>query len=138
MTKVQKFAWVFAVLFLLVFVVTNISAFNDAEGRNFGLFKIDPIDNIVHLLTAILGAIVAWRSLRWSVAFFWLFGILYGLDALVGLSQQRGLLDFSIFIQGLGTPDFGLTNLLINLPHILIAAVMIAIGFVWSRKLAAN
>jgi hypothetical protein len=58
-----------------------------------------------------------------------LVGILYGLDALVGLVVSRGFLDGSLFTQGPGGADFGLTNVLINLPHIVLAGLALAVGF---------
>ena len=130
---IQKLAWIFAALFLLVFIITNIPVFNDAEGRNFGLLKIDPIDNIVHLLTAIIGGVAAWYSRRASKLFFVMFGGLYELDAIVGLLFSRGLLDTSIFTQGVGSADFGIINIALNIPHIIIASIMIGIGLRWKK-----
>ncbi len=137
MTRIQKWALGFGVLFLLVFVVTNIPAFNDAEGRNFGLFAINPIDNIVHLLTAVLGLLAGYFSARWSVWFFRLSGLVYGADTLTGLFLQRGFLDGTVFTLSGGSPDFGLTNIAINAPHIALTAVMLYVGFSYYRKLCA-
>lgn len=134
MKPVQKVAWIFAVLFFVVFVITNVPAFNDAQGYNFGLFKIDPIDNIVHLLTAIIGALSAWYSARYARLFLIVFGTFYGLDALVGLLTQKGLLDFTVFVQaasdisGVFNPDLSVHNFLVNGPHIAISAAMVSAG----------
>lgn len=136
MRSIQRLALAFGVLFLIVFVITNVPAFNDAQGRNFGLFVINPIDNIVHLLTAILGVLAGWCSPRWSRWFLAFFGILYGADAAVGMFLQRGLLDFSVFTQPGGTPDFGLTNWLLNIPHIGIAVVMVWLGFAFEKDIS--
>lgn len=128
MKIIQKYALYFAIAFLVVFIITNIPAFNDSEGRNFGLFKIDTIDNFVHLLTAVLGFIAVWRSPRASAMFLLVFGILYEADAAVGLFLSRGLLDTSVFFS-IGSPDFSMNNILLNLPHIVIATVMIRLGY---------
>lgn len=133
MTLVQKWAWIFAGFFLFVYIITNVPAFNDAQGYNFGLFKIDPIDNVVHLLTAILGGVAAWSSVKWSRWFLVVFGILYALDALTGMVSQLGLLDLSLIHNTLlgetiVNPDFSIKNWLINAPHIGISAVMISLG----------
>jgi hypothetical protein len=133
LTKLQKRAFIFGVVFLIVFVITNVPAFNDAEGRNFGLFKIDPIDNVVHLLTAILGFIAAWKSPQWSKVYLLFFGVLYGLDALAGIFLQRGLLDLTAVTEAGGTTDLGITNLLISAPHVGISLLMIWAGFVKDR-----
>ena len=137
-TTIQKLAWVFAVMFLLVVVMTNIPAFNDARGYNFGLYKIHLIDNVVHLLTFIIGGICAWYSARLSKWFFIFFGILYGLDALTGLFLQRGVLDFSVFTNFGGSPNLGFTNILVNLPHVIIAVAMVWIGVSLSQKIVAT
>jgi hypothetical protein len=139
MTIIQKWAAVFAGLFLIVFVTTHVPAFNDAQGYNFGLFKIDPIDDIVHLLTAILGFIAAWRSPKWARMFLVVFGILYALDAATGMVSQLGLLDLSLIHNTLLgetvlNPDFSVTNWLVNAPHIVISAAMISLGtWMYSR-----
>ena len=133
-TKIQTIAYVFALFFLLVVLVTNIPMFNDERGYNFGLYKIDPADNVIHFLTAVISAICGWYSAKASKWFLILFGALYGLDATAGLFFQRGLLDLTLFTELGGSPDFGLTNLFVNLPHIAIAAVMIWLGITVGRK----
>lgn len=127
-TFVQKTALFFGLLFLFVYVLTNIPAFDDAQGRNFGLFVIDPIDDIVHLLTAIVGIVVAFKSIRYSIWFLIIAGIFYELDAIVGLVFSRGLLDLSLFTLGAGVADFTKRNIYLNLPHIIISTTMIGIG----------
>lgn len=138
-TPIQKVALAFAVLFMFVYIVTNVPAFNDAQGYNFGLFKIDPIDNVVHLLTAIFGLLAAWYSARASRWFLCLFGAFYGMDAAVGMFTQRGLLDFTVFLQAasgepLLNPDLSIRNFLVNGPHIVIAAAMVWSGGWLSRS----
>ncbi len=133
MTLIQKAAWFFGGFFLFVFIITNIPAFNDAQGYNFGLFKIDPIDNIVHLITALVGFFAAWYSVRASKWFLVVFGVLYALDAATGMLSQLGLLDLSLIHNTLlgetvVNMDFTLKNWLINAPHIGISAAMIFCG----------
>jgi hypothetical protein len=54
--------------------------------------------------------------------------VLYDLDALVGMTMSRGLLDLSVFKLGMGGPDFGLTNWALNAPHIVLASLALWIG----------
>ena len=131
-------AWVYAAGFLGVFLITHTPGFTDANGFLFGLFKIDPIDDIVHLLSGLAGVVVAGYATRHISLYFKLIGILYGLDVVVGLTQQRGFLDLSIFTHGLGSPDFGLTNIAINFPHIVIAGIALVVGFGTSARSRTN
>ena len=127
-TPLRRLAWLYTAGFLGIFVICHTPAFNDAEGRLFGLFTIDPIDDIVHLLSGVAGALVAWRWPRVIPAYFVAVGVLYNLDALVGMTMSRGLLDLSVFTLGPGGPDFGLTNWLLNLPHIVLATIALVAG----------
>ena len=54
-------------------------------------------------------------------------GTLYDLDALVGMTMSRGLLDL-VFQLGPGPPDFSLTNWAVNMPHIVLASLALVIG----------
>lgn len=125
----RRLAWVYAAGFLGVFLITHAPGCTDADGNLFGLFKIDPIDDIVHLLSGLAGAIVAWRAPGAIPAYFKAIGILYGLDALVGLAMSRGVLDLSVLTRGPGAPDLSLTNWAINLPHVIIAGIALVVGF---------
>jgi len=125
----KKLAWMYSAGFLGVFLITHTPGFTDATGRLFGLFKIDPIDDVVHLLSGLAAVFVTWYATRSIPLYFKLIGILYGLDVVIGLTQQRGFLDLSIFLQGMGTPDFSMTNLEINLPHIVISGFALVVGF---------
>jgi Domain of unknown function (DUF4383) len=125
----RKLAWLYAAGFVGVFLVTHAPGATDDAGRLFGLFKIDPIDDIVHLLSGLAGVVVAAWAVQLIPLYLKLVGILYGLDALVGLVVSRGFLDGSLFTQGPGPTDFGLTNVLINLPHIILAGIALAVGF---------
>ncbi len=116
--------------FLGIFASATHREFIDADGKLFGLFRIDPIDDFVHLLSGIAGALVSWWGTQYLPAYFIVIGILYDLDAVVGMTMSRGLLDLSVFKYGPGSPDFGLTNWLLNLPHIVLATLALIIGIV--------
>jgi hypothetical protein len=130
----RQLAWVYAAGFLGVFLITHAPFLTDTNGLSFGLFKIDPVDDIVHLLSGVAGVIVAWRATSYIPLFFKLVGILYMADAVVGMVASRGLLDGSVLTQGLGAPDFGMTNWALNLPHIIISGVALVIGFRKTRS----
>ena len=83
----------------------------------------------VFLVTHAPGAVVAGWATGLVPRYLRLVGVLYGLDALVGLVVSRGFLDGSLFTQGSGGPDFGLTNVLVNLPHIVLAGLALVFGY---------
>jgi hypothetical protein len=137
-TSIQRWSGLWGIFFLLVVVITNIPAFNDEQGRNFGLYKIDMPDNIVHLLTAIWGIAAAYISIQASIWFFRIFGSVYMLDAIAGLFFSRGLLDLSIFMEGPGAADLSVTNILVNLPHVIISSILLYVGFKGYQKMMSS
>ena len=133
---IQNFAWIYALVFFLVVLVGYITSFNSND-LLFGLFAIDPIDDGLHLLSALWAALAAWHSFRQSVIYFKIFGILYCLDGVMGIIFGNGYLDFAIFLHGIRALDLG-TKIAINIPHIAIGGLAIIIGFVLSKKFKAK
>jgi hypothetical protein len=134
MSPLQRCAALYALLAGGVVLFGYLPGVTDADGRMLGLFFIDPIDDLVHGLTALVAAICAWHSARWSRVFLWAFCLLYGCDILTGLLLQRGTLDLTVFTQPGGYPDIGLTNLALNLPHV--GLVALAGWFLWCFRLS--
>ncbi|MDP1694020.1 MAG: hypothetical protein Q8L34_00595 [Candidatus Woesearchaeota archaeon] len=133
-TAIQKIAWFYAALFLLVVILGYIPGVEDENGLMFGLFEIDPIDDGLHLASALWAALAAWHSIGYTVFYFRTFGILYCLDGIVGIIAGKGFLDFAIFMQGPGIVDMS-TRIAANIPHIVIGGLAIIIGFVLKNKL---
>jgi hypothetical protein len=125
----RKLAWLYTAGFIGIFIITHTPALNDENGLSFGLFKIDPVDDFVHLLSGIAGFIVAWRANRYIPLFFKLIGLAYMGDAIVGMMTSRGLLDGSLFSQGAAGADFSMRNWALNLPHIVLSGIALVIGF---------
>jgi len=125
----KKLGWLYTIGFLGIFLICHTPGLTDADGRLLGLFRIDPIDDIVHLLSGLAGALVILAAPRALPTYFLVIGALYDLDASVGMTMSRGLLDTSVFTQGPGPADFSLTNWAINAPHIVLATLALWIGF---------
>ena len=121
MTLHRRLAWIYFLGFMAVVIVTHFPGLTDDQGRNLGLFKIDPLDDVVHLLSALFGAFAAWYSTRLSIHYFRLFGGIYFADAVVGL------------LAGLATLP-PLINLALNLPHLVISSAALVFGFLLHRK----
>jgi len=85
--------------------------FKDANGMMFGLFSLDLYDDARHLFSGLWAGIAAWISTRAAVFYFKLFGTLYFLDGVLGLT----------------------TRILANLPHLAIGGFAAYVGFVLSK-----
>jgi len=139
-TIFQKLAWVYAAMFIFTVSLGYIPAFTDDAGMLFGLFSIQLRDDILHLASGIWAAWAAWRSARDSIFYFKTFGIIYSLDGLLGLITGYGYLDGGIFFAHFPVfPAFDfMTRFFANLPHIIIGGTAVFIGFVLTRKFAAD
>lgn len=54
----KKLAWLYTAGFLGIFLICHAPGLTDADGRLLGLFRIDPIDDLVHLLSGVAGALI--------------------------------------------------------------------------------
>lgn len=104
----------------VVVLVTGLAGFIPAlvpDGKVFGLFLVDPLHNVVHILTGAL-AIFASRSSDSALKLYYkVFGVVYALVVVSSLLTGTGL--------------FGLlpTNTADVLLHVFLAAVFIYYGF---------
>ena len=130
---IRKSAWVYAILFVAVVSLGYIPGFTTPEGHLFGLFHIELKDDLLHLGSGIWAAVAAWLSTRAATLYFQIFGIVYGLDGLVGLIFGQGYLDLGIFLFGPAALDLG-TKIATNIPHIVIGGSAALVGFVLSRQ----
>lgn len=131
---IQKASWVYAFLFIFVVILGYLPGVEDSQGLMFGLFKIDLIDDLLHLFSGIWAASAAWHSTKSSVIYFKIFGSLYFIDGVIGVLTGKGLLDFTVFMSTTGIIDIG-TKIAANIPHVAIGGIAIYIGFFLSRKI---
>lgn len=112
---VQKLAWVFGIVFTLIGTLGFVPALTP-EGNLLGVFTVDPLHNIIHLLSGILalGAVLAGNYAR---LYFQVFGVVYGIVAVVG------------FMQGDSVLGLIMTNTADHILHLVIAAVALWAGF---------
>ncbi len=116
-------------LALLFAASTNyVPAFRDADGKVFGLFALDIYKDALHVASG-AWALAAAFARNASIQFLRIFGTLYFLDGVMGVFTGSGFLDLSIFYAGIR--DTSLTiNVLSSLPHLLLGAIGILVG--WS------
>jgi len=133
MSVIQKMGCVYCAGFILVVLSGLYPPFQDAQGRQFGLFTLDLYDHSLHLASGLWAGIAAWRSDGAARAYFRLFGPLYFLDGVLGLFAGSGYLDFGIFLYGVldQPPEI---RFFANLPHLVIGGVAIWTGYWLARK----
>ena len=115
-----------ALLFGAVFVLVGVLGFIPAVAPNehlLGIFHVNAAHNAVHLLTGIVAIICGLASEQAAILFFRIFGIVYGLVAVLGLV-------------GGDRPILGIisNNMADVWLHIAIAAVSLLIGFGARRR----
>ncbi len=120
---IKWIAVVFGAVFLLVGVlgfipaVTPMSAGSE-EGRLLGIFAVDAVHNLVHVLTGIAAIATGFISEAASRTYFKVFGVVYGVVALLGFGYGSAPL---LGLMANNLPDAAL--------HALIAAVALFLGF---------
>lgn len=129
---IQKIAFVYSLSFFLIVSLNYIPGIHDEDGLMFGLFKLDLIDDVVHMGSAIWALIAGLYSLNATIFYFRWFGTIYLLDGLVGIFIGKGLLDFSIFSSNVVVAELA-TRIAANVPHVLLGGSMVVIGFILSK-----
>ena len=110
-----------------------IPAFIDAEGRVFGLFRLDIYKDALHVASALWAFAAAAISRRAAVLFLGLFGALYFGDGLIGVATGSGFLDLSIFIVGV-VKEPEIVRLLSSLPHVGLGAFGLIVAWLSARN----
>lgn len=84
-SAIQWLAWSYCANFLFIVALSHWPGLTDAQGKLLGLFAIDPVDDIFHLISGLLAAVAAFKSRVWSVNYFKYAGIPYAIDAITGI-----------------------------------------------------
>jgi hypothetical protein len=82
-----------AVLFGIALIFAGVAGFIPAltvNGALLGIFEVDMLHNIVHIVTGVL-AIMAATTLRTTKLFFLIFGIVYTVIAILGFVNNGNL-----------------------------------------------
>ena len=137
MTSDRTLRWsagAFGVFFGLVVALGYIPSLNSSmdhvamsaagEHKMLGLYMIGTADDVTHGLTALLFLVAAVRSARASRMALTAFGWYYAVDAAIylitGFIQQRPVM----------------SNVLLNLPHVVISASMLGLAYGWRGNLS--
>jgi hypothetical protein len=117
LTMLRKCAFWFALLFLAVYSLDYVPGIMAANGKMFGLFSMTTFVDVGHLGLGVLALISGLVGQRAARVYFWFLGFFYAADVITYAIRHLHLI----------AP---VTNLLVNLPHILVsaAAFLIAIN----------
>jgi hypothetical protein len=96
----QRLAWLYAAMFFVLGSLRHIPFINDANGVTLGIFSLQWYDDLLHYASGAWAAYAAWRGFKESVFYFKLFGIIYGLDGVMGFFLGQGYLDLGIILKG--------------------------------------
>ena len=115
-TKMQRIALGFAALFLAVYSLDYVPGIMAENGKMFGLFSMTTFVDIGHLALGAFALMCAFIGQKVSRGYFWFLGFFYAADVIVYAARHLDTMP-------------PVTNLLVNLPHILVstAAFLVAI-----------
>ena len=114
-----------AVLFGVVFLLIGILGFVPAVTKDemlLGIFHVNAAHNVVHLLSGAVALFCGMNSVSASRMYFRIFGVVYGLVAVMGFFVGDGML--------LGMIS---NNTAVTWLHVAIAAVSLILGFMPAR-----
>lgn len=114
--SIQTWAWVFAVVLLVVGILGFVPGIT-MDGHLLGIFAVDTTHNIVHLVTGLAALAAAMTSAANARLFFRVFGVIYAIVAVLG------------FIQGDMVLGLFVVNMADHLLHLVIAGIALYLGF---------
>lgn len=123
--NVQTLAKVFGIVFILVGVLGFVPGITTEDGHLLGLFEVNLMHNIVHLVSG-LAALWAMSSVSRSVLYFKVFGVIYALVTVLGFISGSAL--------GIGLIPVNHAD---NLLHIAITLVALYAGFFGGKTVPA-
>jgi len=112
----KKLGWVFGIVFIVVGVLGYVPAVTP-NGLLLGLFMVDGIHNLIHLLSGILAILAVMGSAKYLRTYFQVFGVVYAIVTVVG------------FVQGDTVLGIIMVNMADNVLHLVIAVVALWAGF---------
>lgn len=108
-------------IFGLFFIIAGVAGFIEPlapEGMLFGLFMVGPVHNVIHLLSGVAAMVCAMAGAGASRRYLQIFGVIYGLVALLGFVYGNEAL--------LGLVEHNMHDIWL---HIVIAGAALILGF---------
>lgn len=132
-SRLELSALFYAIIFVGVVAMNAVPAIHDANGLMFGLFKLDLIDDALHIASALWAGIAGLHSVGWSGFYFRWFGIAYFLDGLSGVVLGRGFLDGALWLSRDPIAPL-ITRIEANIPHLLLGGIALLLGYVMAKR----
>jgi hypothetical protein len=114
-----------AILFGIGFIFAGVAGFMPAftyNGALFGIFEVDSMHNLVHIVSGVL-AIMAATSFKLTRLYFLIFGAVYILVAILGFARHGDLFMMHV-------------NMADNFLHLGIGIISLFLGYYASKKQA--
>src|SRR5262245_53494557 len=121
-TMIRKIAIGFGAVMVIVGILGFVPGITD-NGMLFGILRVNPAHNLIHLLSGIAGIAVGMATEQAARLFFQVFGVLYGLVAIAGLFTGEEPL---FGIVALNHADHAL--------HAVIAVFSLIVGFAFGNQ----
>ncbi|MDO8561444.1 MAG: DUF4383 domain-containing protein [bacterium] len=112
----QKLARIFGVVFVAIGVLGFVPGIT-SDGSLLGIFQVDTMHNIIHLITGVLAFWAASGAGKNARLFFQVFGVVYAIVTVVG------------FMQGDTVLGIIAVNMADNVLHLVIAVGALYVGF---------
>lgn len=109
--------WIFGAVFTVIGILGFVPGAVTPDGLLLGIFSVDPMHNIVHLLTGIIAIVAVWGAGSYARMYFKVFGVIYTLVTIVG------------FVQGDSVLGLMTVNMADNALHLVVALVALWLGF---------
>jgi hypothetical protein len=106
----------FGIVFILIGILGFIPGVTNADGMLLGIFQVDALHNVIHLLSGIVALLCA-GSHKGAKSYFKIFGVIYALVTILG------------FVGGGNVLGLIMVNGADNALHLIIAVVALALGF---------
>lgn len=113
---IKKLAWIFAIVLSLIGILGFVPGVT-TDGNLLGVFEVDPTHNIIHLVSGLVFLFAVMKSTEAAKVVFKVFGVVYGLVAVIGLVQGDSVLG----LMAVNAADHVL--------HIVIAVIALWLGF---------
>ena len=131
----QQITWAYFLMFVFLVGMNYVPFFYAENGRVFGMFRLEPIANWLHVLSGVWALLAVLKSRAACLFYFRAFGTAYFIDGMSGVVFGKAYLNLRLFDPAAIPVVEMSTRLILNTPHLVIGGLAIIIGFVWYKHL---